>query len=168
MARHKNQANAEKAIVEQKEGEKVTTVSSAPLEPLPEHGPSAATAAAVREPEHKGLSKGAAQEAMRAAAAAQPTKDEDSEEVKFLKAQLADAQALLQKESPEAKVLPPGKPLVKKWFRILADKRITGDGGYRGIVRAGSEFSNVARNPKKLMRMGVKLEEITSEQRSQV
>ena len=144
-------------------------MSNAPLAPLPEHGPSAATAAAnPKEPEHKGLSKGAAREAMQAAAMPQPMADEDSEEVKLLKAMLADAQALLQKKSPEAKLIPPGKPFVKKWYRILGDKRITGDGGYRGIVRAGSEFSNVTRNPKKLLRMGVKLEEITEEQRSQI
>jgi hypothetical protein len=52
-----------------------------------------------------------------------------------------------------------------KWYRVLADKNITGASGFRARMRAGKEFSNIMFNPQKLRAQGVQFEEISADQR---
>lgn len=71
-------------------------------------------------------------------------------------AQVAVEAAAEQKQSTASTV---------RWFRVLNDKFITGNAGFRSKVRAGKEFNTTQYNPAKLRQQGVKLEEISEEDR---
>lgn len=172
MARQqKNKQGAQQ--VANKSNENVETLSHAPVEGMPEEAGTVTKAtadAAPRDPVVKGDVAGLAEEQVKQARAKQAEAE----------AKLAQAQAKVQaqqattpvqvKEAEQAQVVATEKVEATKstvtWYRVLADKFITGNGGFRSKLRAGKEFSSSMYNPKKLRAQGVQLQEITVEERA--
>ena len=80
------------------------------------------------------------------------------------------AEAHREPEHREGKVVEVAEaapPVKLKYYRVLADRRFMGGTGFRAIMRAGKEFSNLMYDPKKLRAQGVKFEEINEDEVAQ-
>lgn len=73
-----------------------------------------------------------------------------------------DAKALTEASSIEKSS---DAPKVR-WFRVTADRNITGASGYRSRMRAGKEFSSTMYNPSRLRVQGVQFVEIDESERT--